>query len=93
MRRRFLSDGLTLLVLDSEHLREQDRELRGVHDALFDDYQRLVFGRIVGEDVQILDLDSVVFAGRLLFRFHAEDRAGDGVGCGDFNPFAAHLAE
>jgi hypothetical protein len=51
VRRRFLSDGLTVLVLDLEDLREgQDRELRGLHDALFDDYQSLVFGQIVGED-------------------------------------------
>lgn len=49
-RRRFLGDGLTILVLDISHLRGQDRELRGLHDALFDDYQRLVFGRIVGEE-------------------------------------------
>jgi hypothetical protein len=48
-RRRFLSDGLTLLVLDIGHLHRQDRELRGLHDALFNDYQRLVFGQIVGE--------------------------------------------
>jgi len=49
-RRRFLSDGVTLLVLDVTHLCRQDRELRGLHDALFDDYQRLVFGQIVGEE-------------------------------------------
>lgn len=49
-RRRFLSDGLTLLVLDMEDLHCQDRELRGLHDALFNDYQRLVFGQIVGEE-------------------------------------------
>jgi hypothetical protein len=48
-RRRFLSDGLTLLVLDIDQLRCQDRELRGLHDGLFNDYQRLVFGQIVGE--------------------------------------------
>lgn len=48
-RRRFLSDGLTLLVLDVEDLHFQDRELRGLHDALFNDYQHLVFGQIVGE--------------------------------------------
>jgi hypothetical protein len=51
VRRRFLSDGLTVLVLDLEDLcGGQDRELRGLHDALFDDYQGLVFGRIVGEE-------------------------------------------
>jgi len=49
-RRRFLGDGLTLLVLDISQLRGQDRELRGLHDALFDDYQRLVFGHIMGEE-------------------------------------------
>jgi hypothetical protein len=49
-RRRFLSDGVTLLVLDMEDLQCQDRELRGLHDALFNDYQRLVFGQIVGEE-------------------------------------------
>jgi hypothetical protein len=48
-RRRFLSDGLTLLVLDIGQLQCQERELRGLHDALFNDYQRLVFGQIVGE--------------------------------------------
>jgi hypothetical protein len=50
VRRRFLSDGLTLLVLDIGQLHGQERELRGLHDALFDDYQRLVFGQIVGDD-------------------------------------------
>ena len=51
VRRRFLSDGLTVLVLDIDDLRGgQDRELRGLHDALFDDYQELVFGQIVGEE-------------------------------------------
>lgn len=49
-RRRFLGDGLTLLVLDIDQLRGSDQELRGLHDPLFDDYQRLVFGRIVGEE-------------------------------------------
>lgn len=49
-RRRFLGDGLTLLVLDLDQLRGSDQELRGLHDPLFDDYQRLVFGRIVGEE-------------------------------------------
>ena len=33
-RRRFVSDGLTLLVLDMEDLHCQDRELRGLHNAL-----------------------------------------------------------
>jgi hypothetical protein len=51
VRRRFLSDGLTLLVLNLDDLGGgQDRELRGLHDALFDDYQELVFGQIVGEE-------------------------------------------
>jgi hypothetical protein len=50
VRRRFLADGLPLLVLDIRQLSAGlDRELRGLHDALFDDYQELVFGRIVGE--------------------------------------------
>jgi hypothetical protein len=50
VRRRFLSDGLTLLVLDSKTLDERpDLELRGLHDALFDDYQELVFGRMAGD--------------------------------------------
>jgi hypothetical protein len=50
VRRRFLSEGLTLLVLDMDDLNGRpDRELRGLHDALFDDYQELVFGKIVGE--------------------------------------------
>jgi len=45
-----LGDGLTLLVLDINKFGDKpDRELRGLHDALFDDYQELVFGRIVGE--------------------------------------------
>jgi hypothetical protein len=50
VRRRFLSDGLSLLVLDINHLIRYKQELRGLHDALFDDYQELVFGRIVGEE-------------------------------------------
>ena len=50
VRRRFLTDGLTLLVLDIDKLSgSPDRDLRGLHDALFDDYQELAFGRIVGE--------------------------------------------
>lgn len=48
-RMRFQNDGLTILVLDINDLRGRDRELRGLHDALLDDYHRLVFGKIVGE--------------------------------------------
>jgi hypothetical protein len=44
-----VSDGLTLLVPDVDHLRRQDRELCGLRDALFNEYQRLMFRRIVGE--------------------------------------------
>jgi len=50
VRRRFLADGLTLLVLDVNSVGDRpDREFRGLHDALFDDYQEFVFRRIVGE--------------------------------------------
>lgn len=49
VRRRFLNDGLTLLVLDMDAIRNRDCELRGLHDELMNDYQRLVFGQIVGE--------------------------------------------
>jgi hypothetical protein len=50
VRRRFLGEGLTILVLELDHLRGGcDRELRGLHDALFEDYQNLVFGQIIGD--------------------------------------------
>jgi hypothetical protein len=43
-RRRFLLDGLTLLVLDITQLRGKSRELRVLRDALFADHELLVFG-------------------------------------------------
>jgi hypothetical protein len=49
VRRRFLIDGLTILVLDESHLRNRAFELRGLQDPLASDHDRLVFGPIAGE--------------------------------------------
>lgn len=44
VRRRFRMDGITLLTLSIEHLRNRAAELRGLQEPLYEDYQRLVFG-------------------------------------------------
>lgn len=44
VRRRFLLDGLTILVLDMSQMRDRCRELRGLADELARDYRELVFG-------------------------------------------------
>jgi hypothetical protein len=44
VRRRFQVDGLTILHIKLRDLRNKSRNLRGIQDALQEDYQRLVFG-------------------------------------------------
>jgi hypothetical protein len=48
VRRRFLADGLTIVVLDISQLRGKAQELRGLQDVLAADHDRLVFGPIAG---------------------------------------------
>lgn len=49
VRRRFLLDGLTLLVLDFSMLHEKTHNLRGLQDELAADHDWLVFGPKSGE--------------------------------------------
>ena len=46
VRRRFQLDGLTLLVLDMNQLRDKSRDLRGLRDGLSADHKLLVFGPV-----------------------------------------------
>ena len=46
VRRRFQLDGLTLLVLDMNQLRDKSGDLRGLHDGLSADHKLLVFGPV-----------------------------------------------
>jgi hypothetical protein len=49
VRRRFLLDGLTILVIDISDLRGRARDLRGLQEPLAADHDNLVFGPIDGE--------------------------------------------
>jgi len=46
VRRRFQTDGLTILVLNERQLRGKARELRGLQDELNSDHRLLVFGPV-----------------------------------------------
>src|SRR5207248_11357244 len=48
VRRRFLADGLTILVLDLSKLLCRAREMRSLQEPLAADYDFLVFGPIDG---------------------------------------------
>jgi hypothetical protein len=48
VRRRFLADGLTILVLDLSKLRYRAREMRCLQEPLAEDHDFLVFGPIDG---------------------------------------------
>lgn len=48
VRRRFLADGLTILVLDLSKLLLRAREMRCLQEPLTDDHDFLVFGPIDG---------------------------------------------
>ena len=48
VRRRFLADGLTILVLDLSKIRGRAREMRCLQEPLADDHDFLVFGPIDG---------------------------------------------
>jgi hypothetical protein len=49
VRRRFLVDGLTILVIDISSFRHRARDLRGLQEALTADHDNLIFGPIDGE--------------------------------------------
>jgi hypothetical protein len=50
-RRRFLMDGVTILVIDIDNLRWRARHLRGLQEPLAADHDRLTFGPVDGDAV------------------------------------------